>query len=143
MSPTTRRRELRRVRRARGRAAHHASLLRAASTPAERLRVAADALLSEVRHGVNPDRPPADVVSDIAEQAALVVGRAELSPVSRALYETKLAQPGSERQRAGTALMCLRAAIDRLPESDAERDRVREHYVGELTREAGRLRAGR
>lgn len=134
-------REPRRVRRARRQAAFHADRARRAATSAARLKAAADALLSAVAHSANPDRPAADVAADVAEQAAWVVARAELSPASRALYEARLAQPGTAWQRLGVALMCLRAAIGQLP--GTERDRLDEHYITELTREAGRLRGER
>lgn len=136
-------REPRRVRRARRQAAFHADRARRAATSAARLKAAADALLSAVAHSASPDRPAATVAADVAEQAAWVVARAELSPASRALYEARLAQPGTPWQRLGVALMCLRAAIGQLPASATERDRLHEHYISELTREAGRLRGER
>ncbi|MQA14679.1 MAG: hypothetical protein GEV09_11040 [Pseudonocardiaceae bacterium] len=136
-------REPRRVRSARRRAAFHADRARRADNPSARLKAAADALLSAVAHSPDPTRPPADVAADIAEQAAWVVARAELTPASRELYEARLAQPGTARAWLGVALMCLRAAIEELPESGTERDRLFEHYITELTREAGRLRAER
>lgn len=133
-------REPRRVRRARRRTAHYAHRVRTASTAAERFRVAADELLSVA---ARDPRAAEGLTAELAEQAADVVARAELVSASRGLYEAQLARGGTVTTRLGAALMCLRAAITRLPVDDAEIDRLHEHYTTELAREAAALRKDR
>lgn len=132
MPKTDRKRERRAVRQGRHRAAFHADRARRAETPSQQFKAAEDRLLSAVKHAKR-GRGVTHEVTSLAREAA---DSAELRPASRELYETKLADPD-----LGTALMCLRSAIDRQPDTD--RDRLLAHYAGELTREAAEIEGRR
>ncbi|RCW45138.1 hypothetical protein DFQ14_103102 [Halopolyspora algeriensis] len=133
----TTRREPQRVRRARRRAAYHADRARKATTPAQRYRVAEDALVSAVAHAPQPAGTARTVHGEVAEHARKVLERLELGSASAALAEHHLSRSGTERQRLAAALMCLRGLIARLP--DTERDRLYEHYARHLDEEAHRI----
>ncbi|NYH79017.1 hypothetical protein FHR84_002351 [Actinopolyspora biskrensis] len=136
---TTTKREPRKVRSLRRRTAHHADRARKASTPVERFRAAQDALLSAVTHSRGPGRAAREQHAEISEHVRRVLERAEPNPASAALYDSKLNQSGTDSARLGNALMCLRGAISLL--SEAERDRLFEHYARHLGEEAQRIDA--
>lgn len=126
----------RRERSAVRRAAWHTERIGRARTAQERLTAAAAFLISAATHarGAGAARAAA---AEVAEHARQVIGRAPLSPASRRLHEEKLTAGGTEAARLANALMVLRSAIARLPEAD--RDRLREFYAGELAAEATRI----
>lgn len=138
MAPTARR-EPRRVRSARRRTAYHADRARKAATPAERYRAAEDALVSAAVHAKQSARTARDLRSDVTEHVRRVLGRTEPSPSITQLYEDKLASSGSDVRRLASALMCLRGAIARLP--DTERDRLYDHYSTHFNEEIRRIEA--
>lgn len=140
MAPTARR-EPRRVRSARRRTAFHADRSRKATTPAERYRVAEDALASAAAHASQPARTARKLSADIAEHVRRVLARTAPSSSSTALYEQKLMTPGRDVRRLASALMCLRGAIARLP--DTERDRLYEHYAKHFNEEIHRIESER
>lgn len=130
-------REPRRVRSARRRAAHYAHRARVAVTAEDRYAVAGDALMSAAKHS----RPSVaeQVAADVTGQARHVMTLAALGGPRLALYEHKLTVQRPRLHRLGVALMCLRGAIKLLgPE---QRDRLFEHYAAELQREATSLTA--
>jgi hypothetical protein len=136
---TTARREPKRVRSTRRRAAHHADRARKATTPAERYKAAEDALSSAAAHSRQSARTARSLREDLAGHIRRVLDRAELNAASVALYEQKLAAPGTDLQRLATALMCLRGAISRL--STTDRDRLFEHYTRHFDEEIRRIDA--
>lgn len=133
----TRPRDRRRVRSARRRAAYHANRARKAASPAQRFKAAEDAVLSAATHARNPAHVARSVSGDVAAHAREAMAHAELGAASAALYEHKLTRPGTELDRLGAALMCLRSAIARLPDTD--RDQLYEHYARELMNETRRI----
>lgn len=138
---TTRRREPRRVRSARRRAAHYAAEARAARDGAERLKIAERAMLSAVAHAKQRvgNREARRVADDLVAHVRDAVARAELPTSSAALYEAKLTSPRADRQRLGAALMCLRGVIAVF--DPADREQAFEHYAHYLTREARAIEA--
>lgn len=130
----------RRERRAARRAAWHAERIGRAGTAQERLAAASAYLVSAAAHarGAGAAR---QVAAEVAEHARQVMARAALPEASRRLHEAKLTGGGAEVARLSAALMVLRSAIARLPES--QRDQVCEFYAGELAAEAARIGGGR
>lgn len=129
----------RRERSAARRAAWHADRIGRARTPAERLAAASAYLVSAAAHarGAGAARAAA---AEVAEHARQVMARAALPEASRRLHEAKLTAGGTEVARLSAALMVLRSAIARLPES--QRDQVCEFYAGELARQAAGIGIG-
>lgn len=134
---TAARREPKRVRSTRRRAAQYAERLRKAATPAEQYQAAEYALRSSVAHVRNRARVSRLLREDVVEHVRRVLDRAEPKDSSRALYEQKLALAGTDLQRLSTALMCLRGAIGQLPAT--ERDRLFSHYTEHFTAETNRI----
>ncbi|MCI2421539.1 hypothetical protein MOQ72_29300 [Saccharopolyspora sp. K220] len=134
---TTARREPKRVRSARRRAAHHAERTRKATTAAERYQAAEYALRSAAAHARSRARVARQLREDVVGHARRVLDRVEPSDNSTALYEQKLTAAGPDLQRLSTALMCLRGAIAQLP--NTERDRLFEHYTEHFTAEVHRI----
>ncbi|MGI5208958.1 hypothetical protein ACQEU6_46270 [Spirillospora sp. CA-108201] len=130
----------RRERSAARRAAWHAERLQRARTAEERLAAAAAFLTSAAAHARGAGAAK-QAAAEVAEHARQVMGRAALPEASRRLHEAKLTAGGTEAARLSSALMVLRSAIARLPESD--RDRLRDFYAGELAAEAARIGGGR
>ncbi|MBA8825308.1 hypothetical protein FHX42_002659 [Saccharopolyspora lacisalsi] len=133
----TTKREPKKVRSTRRRAAHHADRARRATTPVERYRAAQDALVSATAHSRTPARVARAHYDEVANHVRRVLAQVELGEASTALYEHKLTQVGTDLARLGAALMCLRGAIAHLP--DTERDRLYEHYARYLSEEAHRI----
>lgn len=133
----TARREPKRIRSARRRAAHHAERTRKAATPAERYQAAEYALRSAVAHSRASARVARKLREDLVDHVRRVLDRAEPNENSRALYERKLTAAGPDLQRLSTALMCLRGGIGQLP--GTERDRLFDHYTQHFTAEANRI----
>lgn len=134
---STARREPKRVRSARRRAAHHADRARKATTPAEHFLAVEYALRSAAAHSRRQARVARELREDLVQHVRRVLDRVEPGEKSRALYEQKLAEPGRDVQRLSTALACLRGAIAQLP--DTERDRLFEHYTQHFTAEVRRI----
>lgn len=134
MPRTDRKREKRSVRAARHRAAFHADRASKAADPLERFKAVEDRLLSAAKHS---RRRQARLEHEVATLAAEAVKAAELAPASRELYEAKLA-----RADLGTALMCLRAALQHYRYA-TERDELLEHYTETFAAEAARIEEGR
>ncbi len=133
----TTKREPKRVRSARRRAAHHADRARKATSPLEQYRAAQDALVSAVAHSRQPARTARAQYEEIADHVRRVLAQVELGESRTALYEHKLTRYGSELAGLGSALMCLRGAIAHL--DDTERHRLFEHYARHLSEEAHRI----
>lgn len=132
---TTARQERRSVRSARRRAAHHADQERKAATPEEQYRAAEYALRSAAKHA--GPRVARDLRKEIAEHVTAVMDRTAMNDNRRALYLRKLAEDDTESRRLANALMCLRGAIDHLP--DTERDRLKSHYTNHFRAEATQI----
>ncbi|MGW1676007.1 hypothetical protein [Saccharopolyspora sp. NPDC002376] len=128
----------RKERRANRSAAFHADRARKATSSIASFRAAADALVSAAKHA-KVNRTARDLREQIAEHVHQAMDKAGVQGKSRDLYLQKLAEPGTEVERLGRALMCLQGAIKQLP--DTERDRLIEHYITHFENEKNRINA--
>lgn len=134
------RREPRRVRRARKRAAYYAHQARLVDDAAGRMRVAEQELLSAIRRAPRSARAARSVTGDAVEHARhLMDDHGAAAALAR--HEDKYGRAGTDVARAGVALMWLRAAVGSAPTE--QRDGLFEHYTTEFAREAARIRGER
>lgn len=129
-------REPRKIRRARRAAAFHSERAQTASTPVQRYRAGADALVSAAKH-TRGSKTAGALRGEVTEHVHQALEQAESTGRSRELYLSKLSERGTEVQRLGIALMCLQGAINQLV--GTERDRLFEHYATHFSSEAQRI----
>lgn len=141
MTTQVKQRPRRQDRSAARRAAFHAERIQRAASAEARLQAAAAYLTSAAANGAYPARAARQAAGEVATHARQVMARAAMSDQARALHESKLTAGGTEVRRLAAALMVLRSAIGRLPETD--RDPMREHYATELAAEATRIQTRR
>ncbi|MCA1191645.1 hypothetical protein [Saccharopolyspora sp. 6V] len=117
----TRQRVPRRVRRDQRAAAEFSARLSKARSPKEQYRVAADALVSALKHH-GSKKQARDLREQLVQHAENGMATADLPDKSRDHLRRQL----DEKPGVGVALAVLQSVIDRLPST--ERDRLFVHY---------------
>lgn len=128
----------RHLQRSRSRIARYAEADRAGRSPAERYDNAVNAVQSALANTRGaPERAAAALVRELQPQVTELLDQAQLPARRVRLYQDKLGQPGTWRQRLGQTLMCLRGACKQLPE--AARDEYLHHYATHLLAHSRRI----